>query len=30
MTDHSDFALSADRARATTALEIQILFSIPN
>jgi hypothetical protein len=29
MTGRSDFALSADQARASTALEIRILFSIP-
>jgi hypothetical protein len=30
MTGRSDFALSADQARAFTALEILILFAIPD
>jgi hypothetical protein len=30
MTGRSDSALSADQARATTVLEIRILFSIPD
>jgi len=29
MAGRSDFALGADQARASTALEIRILFSIP-
>jgi hypothetical protein len=30
MTGRLDFALSADQARAFTALEIKILFSTPD